>query len=394
MEQSSSKRRKLSPPPTVEANQLKENAKPTNQDGVRTSAHRASFMSPTKASLARFNPDLLPRPRSSEPRKQISRKRSSVPTRTSNVNNDEDAFNKAKGFWPNTEYSVVDARNSRTGLEDGMPTVPNGLSAAPRRKSRTPNVQITPSKLLQTQPAPNELGLPSRNTATAPQPDRHTTESAEEVEKRRDTLGNGIVIDESSMKKLPHTPTRGGLPAGVGPTECSEPSLTSTTSQLGREEPPERLKGLLFVASSRKTTEETELPPLIGKEAGPMQPAMNRTAASILGPKVFLKGLPKSAPTPEQVALQEKNLLRTQTEREVLRLGSSVLEEALLSTWRKPFTVKETAGQLKQQKRLADVSSKLLRLREDIEQLRASVEITHDVPLDSQDHHPVGAISR
>lgn len=57
---SPSKRRKISPNSAVRVNRHDVQRRSESQDGHLCSIRTASFMSPTKASLARFNPKLLP----------------------------------------------------------------------------------------------------------------------------------------------------------------------------------------------------------------------------------------------------------------------------------------------------------------------------------------------
>ena len=101
---------------------------------------------------------------------------------------------------------------------------------------------------------------------------------------------------------------------------------------------------------------------------------------------MFLASLPKPAPTPEQAELQGKITLRAEIEQDILKLGSKVLEGTLLSSWQGP-AVKESAGQQKRQKQLQEISSKLLRLREDIEQLRMLAGGTANAPSEDQAVH-------
>ena len=400
MEQSATKRRKLSPSTSVTATSLNTSARPTSRDGVPGLGHRASFMSPTKASLSRFNPGLLPSARSSEPQKSTSKKSPNIRTRTLNVNSEEGGFNGATGTGTSTNT------RTRTGIEPpagkaiegpekgkDAPTPRNGLSTAPRRRSQTPNVQHAPLKFSQTQPVPGLRALPSRITSSVSRQDKNMTDNGGTVATQRDRPRNGVTIDESSMDKLPHTPTRRGVPRGSGQVEGSELSLPSTPSQLGLEAPPERPKGLLFGKANKGTTKRDKgASPSKQKESTPKQPSVERQAILTLGPRIFLPGLPRPAPTPEQADLQEKMNLCTQIHREVVSSGSGYLEDVLLSSWQNPGG-KEIAGQERQRKKLTELSNKLLRLREDIDHLRSSISDVNNAALD-QNVQNDGATSR
>ena len=386
MEQPSTKRRKLSPPGSTQTTLLTENAKPASQGGKLSSGHRASFMSPTKASLARFNPDLLPRTQSSEPKRRTRRNSPGIRARTSIAKETKNIRNGGTGARSGDESPGIDGVKTGPEVRDGEPIPRSGMSAAPQRRSRTPNAQHTTSKLSQTQPAYGTRAATLRTTQTASQPGTNTLESGEETVPQGVEQRNGVTIDESSMEKLPPTPTRRGIPQGAARVESSEPSLPSTPSQLGLEPPRERPKGLLFGTPSKKTKrqkEERRPSPPRSKEAPSVQSSAERPTTLVLGPKVFLASLPKPAPTPEQAELQGKITLRAEIEQDVLRSGSKVLEGALVSSWQEP-AAKESVGQQKLQKKLVEMAGKLIRLREDIEQLRTLAGGTADTP--SEDH--------
>ena len=269
----------------------------------------------------------------------------------------------------------------------------NGLSAAPRRRSQTPTVQHTASRLPQTQPAPGLRSLPSRMTHTAPQLEKSREGNDAAITTQVHRPANGVTIDESTMKDLPLTPTRHGVPSGTVQVDNPGPSLPSTPSQLGLEAPYERPKGLLFGEPSKGAKKRHDGPsPSKPKEAISKQTLMTRSTNSVLGSKFYLPGLPRPPPSTQQVNLHKKIFSRRQLEQEALSSGSSQLEGILLVSWQNPG-VKDTAGHQRQRKKLTDLSNKLLRLREDIEQLQSSIG-GNDESLSGQTVQPNGATSR
>ena len=159
MESSPSKRRKISPQTSVSVDATESPSRiPVRKDATKPMPHRPSFASPTKASIARHNPQLLHR---------LSSPGSSRAGRGGR--NLDDVFVKALSrALPSTEQQ--DARSGEEGDKSlGSTTVENdtpeedtttlatgqsntrrflsvGLSAKPRRMSRSPKKQ-TPSAL-------------------------------------------------------------------------------------------------------------------------------------------------------------------------------------------------------------------------------------------------------
>ena len=375
MAQPSPKRRKLSPFGSVQTSLLTDGAQAGIQGAERSSSHRASFMSPTKASLARFNPELLPRAQASEPSRRTRRSSIGKKALSSNSKDTSHLQNGGTGSRSGSELPVADGAKTGSEGRDGDLSPRSGISAAPRRRSQTPNAQHTSSRLSQTQPIYGTRAATSRHTGTIPQQGVNVNESGKETATREDKPQNGLTIDEASLQNLPPTPTRRGIPRGAARLEALEPSLPSTPSQLGLEAPRERPKGPLFGTPSRRTRRQDEgrgRSPSKSQSASSTQSSPDRRAKSILGSKLFLPDLPKPATTPEQVELKKKIASRTELEQDVLRLGSKLLEAALFSSWQNSAT-KESASQQKSQKRLIEKSGKLIRLREDIEELGSLV---------------------
>ena len=383
MEQSAAKRRKLSPASVTAATEDVDE-QPAGRDGSRNSAHRASFMSPTKASLARFNPNLLPPAQSIETRGAASRKSPGARTRAMKTNGGVAASNGIGGTNFPTSHELP--RGEKGGEREGGESASaarNGLSAAPRRQSQTPTAQRTVSKVPQTQPAPGLRSLPSRTTNTAPQPERSGLGNDSGVAEQDGNPSNGVRIDEATMDKLPHTPTRHGVPPNVAQIDKSGPSLPSTPSQLGLEAPYQRPKGPLFGRPDKgaKKKQREGPSPKKSKEDTASANHVQRLTTSRLGSKVYLPGLPKPPPTLQQVNLHKKVESRKKLEKEALSSEAAHLRDVLLSSWQSNGG-KEAAAQQRQGKKVMDIASKLLRLREDIENLESLIGGNDETPPD------------
>ena len=205
MESSPSKRRKLSPTSSARVNTSNAPGRGLAERNNRTTHHRSSFFSPTKASLARFNPNLLPKTASAEPNRPRTAQAEGVAPRAQTE--DREVFKQAgQGRATGRPHT---ARSTATL---------NGV-ARHREYNSISSLEDTPSRL------PRSI-LPGR------------------VDKVIDPVG-----------KL-QTPTHGRQWHASGTKEDDqeqpEPSLPSTPSQLGLEAPPEKPKGLLFQSPGRR----------------------------------------------------------------------------------------------------------------------------------------------
>ena len=378
MEQPFPKRRRLSPPGSAGAKSVTRSAKSTSNGAKASSGSRPSFISPTKASLSRFNPDLLPPPQSSEPRKS-PRKNPGTRTPTSNVKETEKKVNGDASNRKESEPSRANRDNTNIEEKDVAPTPRSGLSAAPRRRSRTPNTQAAPK----TQSVYGTRGSKLAASKSVRQSEGGALDD-NLVTTQRDRLPNGVVIDQSSLDKLPATPTPYGIPAGAAKGDSVEPSLPSTPTQLGLEAPSQRPKGLLFGTPSKvaklaqKQKNVHDILQRQQEETMAEQPFATEHPSTLqLGAKVFLEDMPKPPPSPEQMELLSKTTKCTDLERNVLNLGSNVLKDSISLSWEEP-TAKESAGLQKQQKKLTDLAERLNVLREEIQDLRTLIDHPED----------------
>lgn len=207
MEQSVSKRRKLSPATSVRASESASNInRPRFEGNNQTkSVPQSSYLSPTKASLARYHPEILRRSGSAEPRKK-------------QIGEPSQPVRRAK----TEERSLRDTRNALTNewvANSALPSYQlNGLGSSPQNKVPT-GPEDTPSKVPR---------------ATLPH------------------KANPSSIDNRKFR-TPTSRRRRPVPPANDATPTQEPSLPSTPSQLGLEAPLARPRGLLFYTPSKRS---------------------------------------------------------------------------------------------------------------------------------------------
>ena len=204
-------------------------------------------MSPTKASLSRFHPNLLRRPGSAEPPK------SSVASRR----------NSRKAQTEEREVdSVADKekeKNSNYGLREAAQT--NGQGHVNDNASSI--YEETPSK------------LPPRTGAAR---------------------GIGVNQERQSQLRTPTHDRKQQMTSGEDVDREDEPSLPSTPSQLGLEPPPEKPRGLLFQSPGRRRVHQNRnnaksSPLKLNERAEPRVAISQDRVASVLGPRDSLKDI-------------------------------------------------------------------------------------------------------
>ncbi|KAI4121361.1 MAG: hypothetical protein LQ347_006884 [Umbilicaria vellea] len=248
MDPSPAKRRKTSPSTAVAANASNTTFRPVSQDGEQTTPSRASFMSPTKASLARFNPSLLPRPKvaaAGAPRlgqtpfeqqpSRIARKgrtgngsaRRSQPTTPT----------RELGGLEKTEATTTNARAATASPGRTTRSLGGGMFGAPRRRSHTPGRASLVVKAISANPEVNVVASPPEATDTAQDivDGQLEQELQDGAARRLGRVANAEEAMDNSDKADPE-----------------EPELPPTPTELGLEPQPERPKGLLFSSPSRR----------------------------------------------------------------------------------------------------------------------------------------------
>lgn len=347
-------------------------------------------MSPTKASLARFNPSLLPGLTSTEPRRPVTRGNQGLPRRTLDSGGSEHgtrgATSEILALGPT---QTVSGRNGVVGAR--APETPrNVLSAAPKRRSQTPATEYTPSRQPRIRAVDDPRASPpeveagvgplrlvgDRNGIELPVSVAASTHLTE-----HDGLLNGrtIVTDKPQVPLTLHQFKNARLGAHVETEEDGEPSLPSTPTQLGLEAPPERPRGLLFSSPSRRPkrrdNSKAKPSPLKPRGALPKPPvARQGPAIAALGPKIFLPNLPKPPPTSEESEIQRKTADLTETENLLKELEVDVLGRLLMSKWQKE-DAKQKRELLKRRKFVREKADRFLRLRDETSQLQPALSV-------------------
>ena len=373
MDSPPTKRRKTSPLTHLSITPQDNQTRPKSQDGERSAKGRASFMSPTKASLARFNPSLLPPSNASDPGRPRSQgtdsERSKIRGRTN-------------GLTPQIHRAGVAEPAStaeRTIAAPFLSANGRGLRAAPRRRSRTPGKEYTPLKDAQPLPIPNSrVSLPAE--ARGQGNGVHVTDSEGQpplllpaiTGVQVSTINDALPASESPH--LPSTPTHrnnAGQRSGMGFSEDGEPSLPSTPVHLGLEAPADRPKGLLFSSPNRKSKRKEKSAP----RSSPLKPSNNgptpfaktsKSVPSSLGPPIYISSIPQPPPTEQDATqLRLKESLMAMEQR-LLDIEDRLIRQTLLLKWHQEDG-KETREISKLQKDILTRRAKLSRFRGEIE---------------------------
>lgn len=268
---SPSKRRKTSPTSAVGIDASNTPILTPGHNGAPTNSNRASYLSPTKASLSRFNPGLLPRPQSTA---NGGAKRSARSSRNPTVGRSRSA--QGEGDRTNAidklPRPTTPGPQQSAGLDalEGPPTIGaeattprrttqalgGGISVAPRRLSRTPGLASSAAPVSKARPD-------AVIAASPPETAEDTPEVAQEViDGQLESELQGSAGKPSTRNSQPRD--RIEVPASA---DQGEPELPPTPTQLGLEAPPEPPKGL-FNSPSRRPPRKKAL----GVKSSPLKP--------------------------------------------------------------------------------------------------------------------------
>ncbi|MCJ1438844.1 hypothetical protein MMC27_008234 [Xylographa pallens] len=249
MESSPSKRRKLSPTTSIIPIDVSDyQSQPIHDNDVLPQTPRqASFLSPTKASLARYNPSLLPRPKSAgegdksseSASKVIFRQHGEKTGRSSNglnpvaLRSTTPSSSPSKLAGPLRASTASFQRDSISARE---------ISDAPKPRSRTLGRSLSPAEVLPTSTVPV---IPAS-------PPRPAQELEAEVE---DTVSQQLEFELHANAARPPQSDPAPRPQDRIQREKDheEPELPLTPTQLGLEVAPEPPKGLLYSSPSRRS---------------------------------------------------------------------------------------------------------------------------------------------
>lgn len=265
---SPSKRRKTSPTSAVGINASNAPSLTPGYNVEPTTVSRASYLSPTKASLSRFNPGLLPRAQSAA---NGATKRATRSSRDPTVGRPKSA--RGEGNLPNALDRLLKRTTPGPHQEDVQeksptngtgPVTPRrtaqalggGMSVAPRRLSRTPGRAASAG--------PTSTGGADAVIAASP------PETAEETP----DVAQGVIdgqLEQELQGSAGNSSTRNSrardrieVPASA---DQGEPELPPTPTQLGLEAPPEPPKGLLYSPSRRPPRKKSS-----GVKSSPLKP--------------------------------------------------------------------------------------------------------------------------
>ena len=371
MDSPPSKRRRTSPLTSTAVTAENTYLDQRPQNGATPSKRRSSLMSPTKASLARFYPSLLPRAKSAEPPGPVSREKHSC-VRKHTVGESGTNGKRAYVAGPASEG----LRSPTNGLEDG-----HGLLVSPRQTSQTLGErneftdQDQPMMNSEIRASPAEEvrheGLPvSDMNGVQQEPDADAS----------DMKNTGVtIIPDSQNPQVPSTPKQreAGIPtSGMGIGEDGEPSLPSTPSQLGLEPPRERPKGLLFDSPSKRLRRKARS---TAKSSQFKSPALTpehsiprpKTPVASLGPRRYIANTPKPPPRPEEAYLAQLRTRLSDLEKQLQDIEDKLLRQILWSSWHQDRS-KEGKDSAKRRKDVAQRSAKIVQLRDEVSQIEAA----------------------
>ena len=371
MEFSPSKRRKTSPISSPRISEQSSRKRPASQDGDRPSSKRPSFMTPTKASLARFNPSLLP-----------------LGSHWRDMG-EEDGFDSlSKGaraihVYANTNGSSITAHNviSTTLPENNG----EGFVAALKRSPPVTRKDSAPSKKGSYTVAENARASPpeeARDEDNAGQLFQaigleQGTEHTHPIIRGGGICGGTL---RATGPQLPSTPTRSGADGTITGMDLGvdgEPSLPSTPIHLGLEKPLVPPKGLLFSNNSKKSkrrdNSSTKSSPLKQHKNAEVQSFISLdTRHSILGPRLHISGTPKPPLAPWQLGIQSLKERLDKLEERLMHHEDNLLRQLLVSR-RNDVDRQATKKTSKCQKELLLINTQIIRIRQEIHQ----VELTN-----------------
>lgn len=334
-------------------------------------------MSPTKASLARFYPSLLPRAKSAEPPGPVSRENH---TSIEQHSIREGGTNGIVGYAAGT---------ASEGLKVGANGVENRLGqlVTPRRRSSTPGEANALAKQSRSAMNPEIRASPPEEVGyegtTASGTNGGQQEPVAEAVDRGSTAIT--VVPDSQKPQIPSTPTQRGphVPtSGMGIGEDGEPSLPSTPLQLGLEPSPEKAKGPLLISPSkrprRKGRSSAKSSPL--KPAEPPPEHSNQRQKSLvasLGPRRYIANTPKPPPPSEEAHLSQMRIRLRDLEKQLQGIEDKLLRQLLVSSWQQDRN-KDAKDTAKRRKDVVGRSTKIVQLRDEILQIQAARSLDQD----------------
>lgn len=303
MDESPSKRRKTSPITSIATSTQNTLKRLLNRDRRLSTPIRPSFMSPTKSSLARFNPNLLLPSVSAENKllwpnssqiygsgdgypigSNIGRKIVNGSPTAAQKNADLEPENLATCIRGSMKVAtaqqfgpiIVSQDEVSTETKDISPVNPDSLFSKQDANLMSQELRASP-------PVGSEAEGRIASVVRDDQPEQIVEERFAES---LDQTGNDNVQIPSQLNEqepqLPYTPTKNQI-------DKAEPRLPSTPIQLGLEPPPSPPKGLLLSGSIRRSKRrwqsEAKSSPLKSKVLQSVE-CNEETYISKLGPRI------------------------------------------------------------------------------------------------------------
>ena len=366
------KRRKTSPISPGTAREKITPRRPASHDGDPIRGKRALFMSPTKASLARFNPSLLhanDRIMSWEQGKEDS---------YGFVNPHKKSEGDGNGHQ-NAPTAQADETTSTLFLNIDIPDLSS---------SQIRNPQIGTQGLRISNGTTSHLAEDAR--ASPPEVANDGYGNAQQHQVENDGLGvdhdapvsygiHGGTVAATSQH-APSTPTRPaptGIISGMGLGEDGEPSLPSTPVHLGLEKPSEPPKGLLsdqrIKRPRRKDLASPKPSPLKENEISsaaevPLGSSPPRTA---LGPRLYIAKTPEPPLDLQELDVMSAKERLSSLEERLQHLENDLLRQLLNSDWAGPHdkAIKKIPKIPRMEKEVISSSAQVVRLRDEVRQL-------------------------
>ncbi|MCJ1360375.1 MAG: hypothetical protein MMC33_010380 [Icmadophila ericetorum] len=310
METPPPKRRKTSTDGLTPGGLMNHEEPPVNYDGTPTTPSRPLFMSPTKASLAKFNPNLLPRIKS--PVGEVVRSRSA--NRTSFARNraatkSDDVVEEslvADAEEGRRKSLLIDSfiRGARKSPGPSTSSIGGGLSEPPRRRSRTPRKS---SPIKATEPT-GSGALSVQEHALNP-----VKEAENDIHSRVDQQFLDGAEAAASKPEVNATPIRAERRA-AGRLQEEEPELPPTPTDLGLEPPPDPPKGLFSSSPSRRRAMKRKTAGVRSSALKPRNSSPNRRAEDTFIQEAGDSSIPienshateEAIPDPESIKKKDK----------------------------------------------------------------------------------------
>lgn len=336
-------------------------------------------MSPTKASLARFYPSLLPRAKSAEPPRRVSKENHPVDeqhlVREGGTNGTVAyiASTATEGSKPgangaeNREGQLVTPRRgsqipgeTNSFAKLGQPAMHPGLRASPPEEERYEGTAVSGTNGGQQEPVAEAVDIGSTAITVVPDSQNPQTPS-------------------TPSQRAPHVPT-----SGMGIGEDGEPSLPSTPLQLGLEPSPEKATGSLLKSPSnrprRKGRSSAKSSPLKPAEPPPEHSNQRqKPLVASLGPRRYIADTPKPPPPPsEETRLSQMRIRLSDLEKQLQGTEDKLLRQLLVSSWQQDRN-EDGKGVAKRRKDVVRRSTKIVQLRDEVLQLQAAQRLDQDL---------------